>query len=112
MMARQKTRTPDHIGVRATCIEAHALGDPNRSARLERSFRYIETDFLAGHSFRDWTDANQQARAWCDKGNAKFRDDPKASPRELFAVERPHLKPLPVGAPPVYLRSPERARKK
>ena len=30
-------------------------------------------------------------------------DELKASPRELFAVERPHLKPLPVWAPPVYL---------
>lgn len=84
-------------------FQAHAIGNANRSARVERSFRYIETNFLAGRSFRDWAEANQQARAWCDKVNARFRDDLKASPRELFALERSHLKPLPVWAPPVYL---------
>jgi transposase len=89
----------DRYGFR---FQAHEKGDANRSARVERSFRYIETNFLAGRSFRDWEDANRQARAWCDKVNAKFRDDLKASPRELFAVERPHLKPLPVWVPPVY----------
>jgi hypothetical protein len=83
-------------------FQAHEKGDANRSARVERAFRYIETNFLAGRSFRDWEDANQQARQWCDKVNARFRDDLKASPRELFAVEQPHLKPLPVWAPPVY----------
>ena len=90
----------DRYGFR---FQAHAIGNANRSARVERSFRYIETNFLAGRSFRDWADANQQAREWCDKVNARFRDYLKASPRELFAAERPHLKPLPVWAPPVYL---------
>ena len=83
-------------------FQAHEKGDANRSARVERAFRYIETNFLAGRSFRDWQDANRQAREWCDKVNARFRDDLKASPRELFAAERPHLKPLPVWVPPVY----------
>jgi hypothetical protein len=90
----------DRYGFR---FQAHEKGDANRSARVERAFRYIETNFLAGRSFQDWADANRQARAWCDKVNAKFRDDLKASPRELFAVERPHLKRLPVWVPPVYL---------
>jgi transposase len=90
----------DRYGFR---FQAHALGNANRSARVERSFRYIETNFLAGRSFRDWADANQQARAWCDKVNARFRDDLKASPRELFALERSRLTPLPAWVPPVYL---------
>ena len=90
----------DRYGFR---FQAHAIGDANRSARVERSFRYIETNFLAGRSFQDWADANRQARQWCDKVNARFRDDLKASPRELFAAEQPHLKPLPLWAPPVYL---------
>jgi transposase len=33
-------------------FQAHEKGDANRSARVERSFRYIETNFLAGRSFR------------------------------------------------------------
>jgi transposase len=84
-------------------FQAHEKGDANRSARVERSFLYIDTNFLAGRRFRDWEDANRQAREWCDKVNAKFRDHLKASPRELFAVEQPHLKPLPIWVPPVYL---------
>src|SRR5262249_8226244 len=74
----------DRYGFR---FQAHAIGHANRSARVERSFRYIETNFLAGRSFRDWADANQQAREWCDKVNANYRDDLKASPRELFVVD-------------------------
>jgi len=84
-------------------FQAHEKGDANRSAHVERRFSYIENNFLAGRSFRDWEDANRQAREWCDRVNAKFRDDLKASPRELFAVELSHLKPLPVWVPPVYL---------
>jgi len=90
----------DRYGFR---FQAHAVGNANRSARVERSFRYIETNFLAGRTFPDWADANRQARQWCDKVNAKFRDDLKASPRELFAAEQPHLQPLPLWVPPVYL---------
>jgi transposase len=90
----------DRYGFR---FQAHERGDANRSARVERAFRYIETNFLAGRTFRDWADANRQAREWCDKVNARFRDDLKASPRELFAVEQAYLKPLPVWVPPVYL---------
>src|SRR2546429_485404 len=88
-------------------FRAHEKGDAQRSARVERNFRYIDTNFLAGRKFQDWEDANRQAREWCDKVNAKFRDDLKASPRELFAVEQPHLRPLPLWVPPVYLRSEE-----
>jgi len=84
-------------------FQAHEKGDAQRSARVERNFRYIDTNFLAGRRFKDWEDANRQAREWCDKVNAKFRDDLKASPRELFAVEQTHLQPLPVWVPPVYL---------
>jgi len=84
-------------------FQAHEKGDAKRSARVERKFSYIENNFLAGRRFRDWEDANRQAREWCDQVNAKFRDDLKASPRELFAVEQPHLQPLPLWVPPVYL---------
>lgn len=84
-------------------FQAHEKGDARRSARVERKFSYIENNFLAGRRFRHWEDANQQAREWCDKVNAKFRDDLKASPRELFVAEQPQLQPLPLWVPPVYL---------
>lgn len=83
-------------------FQAHEKGDANRSAHVERRFSYIENNFLAGRCFQDWDDANQQARAWCDRDNAQYRTKLKASPRELLASERAHLKPLPVWVPPVY----------
>ncbi|HEY2975843.1 MAG TPA: IS21 family transposase [Pyrinomonadaceae bacterium] len=90
----------DRYGFR---FKAHKKGDANRSAHVERRFSYIENNFLAGRAFRDWEDANRQAREWCDRVNARFRKELKASPRELFAAERSYLKPLPVWVPPVYL---------
>jgi transposase len=84
-------------------FQAHEKGDANRSARVERRFSYIQNNFLSGRSFRDWEDANNQAREWCDRINAKYRRKLKASPRELFAFERSYLKPLPIWVPPVYL---------
>lgn len=84
-------------------FKAHEKGDANRSARVERRFSYIENNFLAGRDFRDWEDANRQAREWCDKVNGTFRANLKASARELFVIEQAYLKPLPVWVPPVYL---------
>jgi len=81
---------------------AHELGDANRSARVERPFWFVEQNFLAGRRFANWQDLNQQARQWCDRVNATYKKHIRAVPRELFAVERPHLKPLPVWIPEVY----------
>ena len=84
-------------------FRAHAIGDANRSGRVERPFGFIENNFLAGREFADWNDLNRQARDWCDRVNGTYKKHIRAVPRELFAVERTHLKPLPVWAPEVYL---------
>jgi transposase len=81
---------------------AHAIGNANRSARVERPFHFIEHNFLAGRVFSSWEDLNQRAREWCDKVNATYKKHIRAVPRELFAVERLHLKPLPAWIPEVY----------
>jgi transposase len=83
-------------------FRAHEKGDANRSARVERPFSFIENNFLAGRVFADWADLNRQALAWCEKVNANPKRHLKASPRELFAAEQPHLRPLPAWVPPVY----------
>ena len=46
--------------------------------------------------------SNQRAREWCDKVNSTYKKHIRAVPRELFAVERLHLKPLPAWIPEVY----------
>jgi len=81
---------------------AHQIGDANRSARVERPFSFIENNFLAGRTFATWGDLNQQARQWCDKVNSTYKKHIRAVPRELFAIERLHLKPLPAWIPEVY----------
>ena len=81
---------------------AHEKGDANRSARVERPFHFIENNFLAGRKFADFADANRAARAWCDKVNAKFRRSLSAKPNELYAVERPVMRRLPIWRPEIY----------
>jgi transposase len=81
---------------------AHEKGDANRSARVEAPFLRIERGFLAGEDFKDWTDLNERARQTCEAWNARFSRKLHASRRELFAIERVHLKPLPLHRPEVY----------
>jgi transposase len=85
---------------------AHAIGNANRSARVERPFSFIENNFLAGRTFASWDDLNQQARQWCDRVNSTYKKHIRAVPRELFAVERTHLQPLPAWIPAVYRLHP------
>ena len=89
----------DRFGFR---FVAHERGDANRSARVERPFWFIESNFLAGRTFASWEDLNNQARQWCDKVNSTYKKHIRAIPRELFAVERQHLKPLPSWIPEPY----------
>lgn len=83
-------------------FRAHAVGNANRSAHVERSFDFVENNLLAGRIFDDWTALNAQTRDWCDRINATHRRHLHASPRELFAVESTRLQPLPAHIPEVY----------
>src|ERR1035441_2924204 len=62
---------------------AHQIGNASRSARVERPFSFIENNFQAGL-------------------NATYKKYIRAVPRELFALERLHLKPLSAWIPEVY----------
>jgi transposase len=83
-------------------FQAHAPGDADRSAYVERGFSFLETNFYPGRTFESVADCNAQLRAWCDKVNAKYRDNLHARPVELFAAEQPMLKALPAYIPEVY----------
>ena len=90
----------EHYGM---VFHAHAVGDANRSARVERRFHEIENNFLVGRTFADWDDLNTQARAWCDRNNRALKRYLKAAPIELYNLERAQLRPLPVWIPEPYL---------
>jgi hypothetical protein len=82
---------------------AHAIGHANRSALVERNFRYIEISFLPGQDFSSWPALNAAARRFCDEvANAKIKRALGMSPRQAYPSERPFLKPLPAVKPPVY----------
>ena len=94
----------EHFGrIYQTCFEPHWLNDPNRKARVERPFHYIENNFLPGRKFRDWDDLNEQAEAWCNEvSNVKHKRSLGMSPDAAYILEKPALNLLPPVSPPVY----------
>ena len=81
----------------------HAVGDVDRKAKMERNFSYGEYNFLAGRTFTDWPDLNEQAKRWCQEvANQKVKRSLGMSPEAAYLMEKPHLTPLPPYIPPVY----------
>lgn len=83
-------------------FEAHAVGDANRSAHVERGFDFIENNFYPGRTFADEADLNAQLREWCERVADRHRRDLGATARQLWVAERPALVPLPLHVPEVY----------
>jgi len=98
------TSEMEHFGrIYNTKFEAHWLNDPNRKARVERPFHYIEHNFIPGRTFRDWNDVNRQAEDWCNKvSNAKHKRSLGMSPDAAYIMEKTSLNLLPPVPPPVY----------
>lgn len=81
----------------------HAIGDADRKAKMERNFFYAERNFLAGRTFTDWHDLNEQAQRWCvEVANQKVKRSLGMSPEAAYLMEKPYLTPLPPYLPPVY----------
>ncbi len=82
---------------------AHRIGHADRKAVAERSFHYVENNFLAGRTFTSWEDLNAQALAWCNEvANRKSKRSLGMSPEAAYVLEKPHLQPLPAHRPSVY----------
>jgi len=87
-----------------TRFEAHAVGDANRSARVERPFHFVENNFLPGRTFVSWQDLNRQAIDWCrNTSDKKFKRALGMTPDEAYVIEKPYLIDLPAYQPPVYV---------
>jgi transposase len=81
----------------------HAVGDVDRKAKMERNFFYAEKNFLAGRTFKDWVDLNEQAKRWSKEvANQKVKRSLGMSPEAAYLMEKPYLTPLPPYLPPVY----------
>jgi transposase len=84
-------------------FQAHRIGHPDRKARIERPFYFVETNFLPGRTFADFADLNRQAAAWCrEVANAKPKRALGMSAEAAYLIEKPYLVPLPEALPPVY----------
>ena len=81
---------------------AHALQHSDRKGRVENPFGYIERNFLAGRTFLSDEDLNQRLQTWCLERNHIWKPHLDAVPCDLFQVEWPHLKKLPLWVPEPY----------
>lgn len=65
--------------------------------KVERSVRYVRENFMVGIKFKDLSDLNKKALAWCEKVNSKTHAGTNEIPRvrlieeRLNKVERPYF---------------------
>jgi len=81
---------------------AHKINHADRKGKVERPFYYIETNFLAGRTFKGWEDINCQAKHWGLQVNQKEKLILGMSPDCAYIQEKPYLIPLPEILPPIY----------
>ena len=83
---------------------AHRIMDPNRKARIERPFHWVQFNLLAGRTFTSLEDLNAQALRWCiDIANAKPKRALGVTPEAAYVnQEKACLRGLPSVLPPVY----------
>ncbi len=88
----------------STVFIPHSVGHPDRKARVERPFYYVERNFLVGRTFNDWNDLNHQGIEWCiNVSDKKHKRSLKMAPEQVYIMEKPFLTPLPLYIPPVYV---------
>jgi hypothetical protein len=73
--------------------------DPEAKGALERSHRFMRTNFEPGRSFANEFDYQLQLDQWCDKANARVHRTTRAVVAERLAEERERMRPLPERMP-------------
>jgi transposase len=73
--------------------------DPEAKGALERSHRFMRTNFEPGRSFANELDYQLQLDEWCKKANARVHRTTRAVVFERLAAERARMRPLPDGLP-------------
>ena len=74
-----------------------AVARGNEKGRVERSIRYIRSNFFPARRFKDIDDLNTQALKWCETESLERRwvEDSRRSVGEVFSEEKKALLPLP-----------------
>lgn len=73
--------------------------DPEAKGALERSHRFMRTNFEPGRSFANELDYQLQLDGWCDKVNARVHRTTRAVVAERLAEERERMRSLPAILP-------------
>jgi transposase len=79
-------------------------GDAPAKGALERSHRFMRSNFLPGRRFANELDFQGQLDAWCEKANARTHRTTRAVPAERLFQERERMRPLPSPMPDVDRR--------
>jgi hypothetical protein len=76
-----------------------AAADPQAKGLLERSHRFMRSNFEPGRRFANEADFQVQFDGWCDKVNRRVHRSVRAVPLERLALERERTRPLPERLP-------------
>lgn len=73
--------------------------DPQAKGALERSHRFMRTNFEPGRVFANHLDFQDRLDAWTEKANQRVHRTIRAVPAERLAEERQRMRPLPPWMP-------------
>jgi hypothetical protein len=74
-------------------------GDAQAKGLLERSHRFLRTNFEPGRRFANELDFQDQLDGWAEKANGRVHRTVRAVPAERLAQERERMRPLPERLP-------------
>jgi transposase len=74
-------------------------GDAQAKGVLERSHRFMRTNFEPGRRFANPLDFQLQLDGWCDRVNRRVHRTTRAVPAERLVEERGRMRPLPAALP-------------
>jgi transposase len=74
-------------------------GDCQAKGCLERSHRFVHSNFEAGRHFANHVDFQLQLDGWCDKVNGRVHRTTRAVVQERLAEEHELMRPLPARMP-------------
>ena len=79
-------------------------GDCQAKGALERSHRFMRTNFEPARSFANELDFQAQLDAWSEKANARTHRTTRAVPAERLVAERERMRALPAPMPDTHRR--------
>jgi hypothetical protein len=78
--------------------------DPQAKGQLERSHRFMRSNFEPGRVFANHLDYQDRLDAWTDRANSRLHRTVRAVPAERLVEEKARMRPLPARMPDVDRR--------